>query len=117
MSQRMGQYFIPLLDPRAGNIPWRKEWQLTAVFLPGECYGQRSLVDYCLQGRKELYTTEQLTHTHTHINQLLNVGFQSKFTTLNGMLFVPEMVPEGALHPMLMLIPKVERIRLHERDI
>ena len=74
-------------------------------------------MDYCLQGRKELYTTEQLTHTHTHINQLLNVGFQSKFTTLNGMLFVPEMVPEGALHPMLMLIPKVERIRLHERDI
>jgi len=33
------------------------------------------------------------------------------------MLFAPEMVPEGALHPMLVLIPKVERIRLHERDI
>ena len=27
-----------------GKIPWRKEWQPTPVFLPGESHGQRSLV-------------------------------------------------------------------------
>ena len=26
--------------------PWRREWQLTPVFLPGECHGQRSLEGY-----------------------------------------------------------------------
>ena len=26
------------------HIPWRMEWQLTPVFLPGESHGQRSLV-------------------------------------------------------------------------
>ena len=27
--------------------PWRREWQTTPVFLPGECHGQRSLAGYC----------------------------------------------------------------------
>ena len=29
-----------------GKIPWRREWQPTSVFLPGESHGQRSLVDH-----------------------------------------------------------------------
>ena len=29
-----------------GKIPWRREWQPTPVFLPGEFHGQRSLADY-----------------------------------------------------------------------
>ena len=32
--------------PRVGKIPWRKAWQLTAVLLPGESHGQRSLAGY-----------------------------------------------------------------------
>ena len=28
-------------SPWIGTIPWRKEWQPTLVFLPGELYGQR----------------------------------------------------------------------------
>ena len=28
------------------NIPWRREWLPTPVFLPGESHGQRSLVGY-----------------------------------------------------------------------
>ena len=28
------------------TIPWRKEWQPTPVFLPGEFHGQRSVVAY-----------------------------------------------------------------------
>ena len=30
-------------DPWVGKIPWRKEWQPTLVFLPGESLGQRAL--------------------------------------------------------------------------
>ena len=33
-------------DPWVGKIPWRRAWQPTAVFLPGESHGQRSLMGY-----------------------------------------------------------------------
>ena len=29
--------------PWVGKIPWRRKWQPTPVFLPGESHGQRSL--------------------------------------------------------------------------
>ena len=44
-----------------GKIPWRKEWQPTPVFLPGESRGQRNLVGYGPWGPKESGTTERLT--------------------------------------------------------
>ena len=28
------------------KIPWRRKWQPTPVFLPGESHGQRSLAGY-----------------------------------------------------------------------
>ena len=34
--------------------PWRKEWQPTPVFFPGEFYGQKSLVGCSPWGHKEL---------------------------------------------------------------
>ena len=37
---------------------WRRQWQPTPVFLPGEYQGRRSLVDCRLWGRRELDTTE-----------------------------------------------------------
>ena len=46
---------------------WRREWQSTPVFLPGESHGQRSLGGYGPWGCKELDTTEQLTHTQIYI--------------------------------------------------
>ena len=51
----------PGFSPWVGKIPWRREWQPTPVFLPGESRGQRSLADYGPQGCKELDTTEQQT--------------------------------------------------------
>ena len=44
-------------DPWLGKIRWRKEWQPTPVFLPGEPYEQ-SLVGYSPWGCKESDTTE-----------------------------------------------------------
>ena len=52
-----------VFNPWAGKIPWRRKWQPTPVFLPGESHGQRSLAGYSPWGRKELDTTE-------HINSL-----------------------------------------------
>ena len=43
------------------GIPWRRKWQPTPVFLPGESHGQRSLAGYSPWHRKETDTTEQLT--------------------------------------------------------
>ena len=40
------------------EIPWRREWIPTLVFLPRESLGQRSLVGYSPRGRKEWDTTE-----------------------------------------------------------
>ena len=33
-------------NPWVGKIPWRKAWQPTPIFLPGESQGQRSLAGY-----------------------------------------------------------------------
>ena len=48
-------------DPWVRKIPWRRTWRPTPGSLPGESHGQRSLVGYSLQGRKELDTTEWLS--------------------------------------------------------
>ena len=37
---------------------WRRKWQPTPVFLPGESQGQRSLLGCHLWGRTELDTTD-----------------------------------------------------------
>ena len=37
---------------------WRRKWQPTPVFLPGESQGRRSLVGCCLWGRTESDTTD-----------------------------------------------------------
>ena len=48
-------------DLWVGKMPWRRAWQPTPVFLPGESHGKRSLVGYSPWGHKELDTTEPLT--------------------------------------------------------
>ena len=41
------------LDPWVGKIPWSRKWQPTAVFLPEELHGQRSLAGYGPWGLRE----------------------------------------------------------------
>ena len=43
--------------------PWRRAWQPTPIFLPGESHGQRSLAGYSPQCLKELDMTHVTTHT------------------------------------------------------
>ena len=51
-------------NPWVGKIPWRRAWQPTPVFLPGESHGQRSLEGYSPQGRTELDMTQVTSHAH-----------------------------------------------------
>ena len=50
-------------DPWVRKIAWRRKWQPTPLFLPGEFHGRRSLVGYSPWGCKELDMTEQLTQS------------------------------------------------------
>ena len=51
------------LSPWVRNIPWKRNWQPTPVFLSGKSQGQRSLMGYSPWGQRESNTTE---HTCNH---------------------------------------------------
>ena len=56
-------------ETEVGNVSsipgfWRRKWQPTPVFLPGESRGQGSLEDYSPWGRTESDMTKRLS-THT----------------------------------------------------
>ena len=48
-------------DPWVRKILWRRKWQSTSIFLPGEFLGQWSLVGYSPWGPKESDTIEWLS--------------------------------------------------------
>ena len=56
----------PGFDPWVGKILWKREWQPTPLFLPGEFHGYRSLVGWSPWGCKESDTSEWLTFTFFH---------------------------------------------------
>ena len=58
----------PKFDHWIRNIPWRRAWQPTPVFLPGDSHGQRSLAGYSPWGRKESDMTEATEHQHSADN-------------------------------------------------
>ena len=66
-------------DPWVGKIPWRRTWQPTPVFLPGESYGQSSP-----QGCTELDMTERLNSSSSTFpsNEIQNVFYYSAFRDL-----------------------------------
>ena len=74
-------------DPWVRKIPWRRVWQLTPGFSPGESHGQRSLAGYSSYGCKESDMTERIqihTHTHTHTCTMywLDVFIHCSITTI-----------------------------------
>ena len=67
----------PGFDFRVGKIPWKREWQPTPVFLPGEFHGQRSLAGYGPQGAKS-QTQLSDKHTHTVVKIMLSEKSEQK---------------------------------------
>ena len=53
--------------PGSGRSPGEGNGLPTAVFLPGEFRGQRSLAGYSPGSPKELDTTGRLTNTHSEV--------------------------------------------------
>ena len=66
-----------------GKIPWRREWQPTPVFLPGESHGQKSLEGYGPWGRKESDTTEAIYHS-VQPGVVLSVSWRPRDTGVSG---------------------------------
>ena len=52
---------VPAMWEIQGKIPWKREWQPTPIFLPGEFHGQRSLAGYSPRDHKESHMIERLT--------------------------------------------------------
>ena len=56
-SLRVGHDLVTLLSLFT-FMRWRRKWQPTPVFLPGESQGLKSLMGCCLWGRTDSDTTE-----------------------------------------------------------
>ena len=72
--------------PWARKIPWRRKWQPTAVFLPGEAHGQRGLVGYT---HKASDMTEH-KRTVCGFSYLISSpgSFSAKYDSVFGIAFV-----------------------------
>ena len=55
-------------DPWVRKIPWRRAWQPTPVFLPGESHRRRSLAGCSPWGPKESDTNEVTEHARACFN-------------------------------------------------
>ena len=65
--------------PGSGRFRWRRKWQPTPVFLPGESHGQRGLAGYSPWGHKESDMTERNAHNCLNPTDLIKAhSFFSK---------------------------------------
>ena len=64
-------------DPWVREIPWRRAWQPTLVFLPGESQGQRNLESYSPWNHSQTWLKQLSKHTLSTLDK------NSTFT-LNG---------------------------------
>ena len=73
------------MDTWDRKIPWRRAWQPSSVFLPGESHGWRSLAVYSSWGHKESDMTEATQHStaqHSTAHGSFIHGFLSNLHTL-----------------------------------
>ena len=62
-------------------LHWRRKWQPTPVFLPGESQGRESLVVCRLWGRTESDTTEATQQQHQRLSFVSHYNCRAKDTT------------------------------------
>ena len=58
------------LNPWVGKIPWRRAWQPSPVFLPGESHGQRSLVSVHRITRSQTWLKWRSMHAPSYLRVL-----------------------------------------------
>ena len=74
------------IQPTRTVFPWRRAWQPTPVFLPGESHGQRRLVSHSPWGCKESDMTERLTITMLQQVAILLSQYGSTSNILSSVL-------------------------------
>ena len=99
------QYRRHGFDPWVGKIPWRRAWQPTPVFLPGESHGQRSPVGYSPRGHKESDTTKRLNNNSKTETQglwlpRLSREAQGSWGGIPGWLFPSTCLHRDKTHPL-----------------
>ena len=97
------------------KIPWRRKWQSTPEFLPGESRGPRSLMGYSLQGHKELDMAEvKQASKHASFVQLIVRNDFCKFPFLFSKLqqFLLFIFPDNLT---FQVIQKIEAISCQKR--
>ena len=62
------------------GIPWRRAWQPSPRFLPGESHGQRSLVGYSPWGRRVGHDWSDLALTHSDMHTSYILTWSAKAT-------------------------------------
>ena len=86
------------------EIPWRREWQATAVFLPGESHGRRTLVAYSPWGHKEplhfLSLCNSMDHSTPGSSVLHYLPEFSRFMSIELMILSNHLI---LCHPLLLL--------------
>ena len=72
-TYRCRRHKRPGFDPWVGKILWRRAWQPTPVFLPGESHGQRSLVGDKSTGSQRVRDNwSDLAHKHACMWKVLS---------------------------------------------
>ena len=80
-------------NPWIGKIPWRKAWQPTLVFLPGESNGQRSLAGYSPWVTKSQTCLNDWAHTHAWSLDMRHwQGWQSPALINNAVMNAPHCI-------------------------
>ena len=74
----------PRFNPWVRKIPWRREWQPTSVFLPGEFHQQRSLVGY-IGSQRVRHNWAAFTSDYWEV--LTNIWFVKILSTRGFLLF------------------------------
>ena len=90
----------PSIDCWVRKIPWRRAWQPTPVFFPGESHRQRSLTDCNPWGCKEPDPTEELRSAPCFKDLYLTAGRPGFRTHFMGLLALSQVaIPDGLSSP------------------
>ena len=79
----LGHLATSLVSTWVGKIPWRRTWQPTPVFLPGESHGQRSLLGFIVHGVTKSRTRLKWLSMHAHCI-FSNSHIQGHWSKQNG---------------------------------
>ena len=82
------QWGRPGFDLWVWKTPWRRAWQPTPVFFPGESHGRRSLVCCSPWDRKESDMTEWLNSSWKHWTRWFSGFFWYKSPTIHWYVFL-----------------------------